>query len=251
MQYKALVFDIDGTAVVNKLEAMPSERLIRAINHAKGKLRLIAATGRTTEHALPIVQALGLTDPCVVTGGATIIEPVSGKILHEASFSQPQLDAITDACKDYPFQVRAGHQAFSESVAAKDSHLVTPVVIIFIAGLEKDDVPKMIKLLSAIPGVNATSAKAYIGGYVLNLTTVDGTKEYGIGRVLKDIGIQKAEAIGIGDGDNDSHLFAATTYHIAMGNASDYLKSLADEIAPSVNEDGLAQVIERFFENPS
>jgi hydroxymethylpyrimidine pyrophosphatase-like HAD family hydrolase len=246
MQYKAIVFDLDGTAVANKLEAMPSERLIRAINHAKGRLHLIAATGRTTEHALPIVQALGLTDPSVVMGGATIIEPASGKIVHEALFSQPQLDAITDVCRDYPFQVRAGHQAFDESVAAKDCHLIAPVAILFVAGLTEDDVPKMIKLLSAIPGVSATSAKAYTGGYVLNLTTVDGTKEHGIGRVLTDVGIQKAETIGIGDGDNDSHLFTATAHHIAMGNASAYLKSLADEIAPSINEDGLAQVIERF-----
>lgn len=248
MQYSALVFDLDGTAITNKLEAMPSERLIHAVSRAKDKLHLIAATGRTVQHALPIVQALGLTDPCVVTGGATIINPASGEVLHEALFSQAQLDIITDICRNKSFLVRAGHQAFDESVPAKDCHLVTPATIIFIAGLAETDVPKMVKTLSAIPGVAATSARAYTGGYVLNLTTIDGTKEHGIGRVLKDIDVLKSASIGVGDGDNDSHLFAATGYHVAMGNATENLKSLADEIAPSIDDDGLAWIIERLLE---
>lgn len=72
------------------------------------------------------------------------------------------------------------------------------------------------------------------------------TKEHAIAEVLTSLGISKEDAIGVGDGDNDLHLFSAVGYKVAMGNAGPNLKVAADWIAPSVDEDGLAEVIERF-----
>jgi hydroxymethylpyrimidine pyrophosphatase-like HAD family hydrolase len=53
--------------------------------------------------------------------------------------------------------------------------------------------------------------------------------------------------IGVGDGHNDLPLFEACGFRVAMGNADEELKKLADYIAPSVEDDGIVDVIEKFI----
>jgi hydroxymethylpyrimidine pyrophosphatase-like HAD family hydrolase len=238
--YKAIVFDLDGTAIPNERTGMPSPRLINAVKEAKNSLHLIAATARPSSLALPVIQALRLSDPCIISGGTTIIDPVSGAVLREARLSQEQLDAVSQICLPYPYKVGIDDEP------PEERRLVGTANILFIPGVEAKDLTNLIQALSHIPGVLATSTKAWTSGHVIHVTTRDGSKEYGIGHVLKQLNIKRDEAIGVGDGDNDVHLFAAVGHHIAMGNASDQLKSVADEIAPGIDEDGLSWVLERY-----
>ena len=53
--------------------------------------------------------------------------------------------------------------------------------------------------------------------------------------------------IGIGDGYNDFPLLMACGLKIAMGNAVEDLKAIADFIVPSVEQDGVAHAINRFI----
>jgi len=58
--------------------------------------------------------------------------------------------------------------------------------------------------------------------------------------------IKPQEIIGVGDGPNDYPLLMGSGFKVAMGNAVPELKEIADFIAPSVEEDGVATVIEKF-----
>lgn len=48
-----------------------------------------------------------------------------------------------------------------------------------------------------------------------------------------------AATVGIGDGPNDGEMLAETAIAIAMGNASDDLKAVADHVTADVDKDGL------------
>ena len=61
--------------------------------------------------------------------------------------------------------------------------------------------------------------------------------------------IKTEETIGVGDGFNDIPFIQETGFKVAMGNAVDDLKAIADYIAPTVEEDGVAHVIEKFVLN--
>lgn len=65
------------------------------------------------------------------------------------------------------------------------------------------------------------------------------TKGSAIVAVLAHHGIDASEAIGIGDSWNDVEMFEVCGVGIAMGNAPDELKRLADEVTTSVREDGI------------
>ena len=53
--------------------------------------------------------------------------------------------------------------------------------------------------------------------------------------------------MAIGDGHNDIPLLEAAGFKVAMGNAPDEVKAVADYVAPSLQDDGVAEAIERFI----
>ncbi|MBC1244183.1 Cof-type HAD-IIB family hydrolase [Listeria welshimeri] len=63
--------------------------------------------------------------------------------------------------------------------------------------------------------------------------------------LLKYIGRNKKDTIGIGDGMNDAEMLTYCETGIAMGNAKEALKLLANEVTASVDEDGLYASFEK------
>ena len=61
--------------------------------------------------------------------------------------------------------------------------------------------------------------------------------------------VAKECTFAFGDDVNDIPMFNAVGYGIAMGNADEKLKETADEITATNENDGVAQVIDRFMIN--
>lgn len=66
-----------------------------------------------------------------------------------------------------------------------------------------------------------------------------GGKGLGIQKVLDYYQIDRAEAMAFGDDNNDIEMLKAVGRGIAMKNASEQLKEIADEICGEVAEDGI------------
>ena len=58
------------------------------------------------------------------------------------------------------------------------------------------------------------------------------------------LGISRRQILAIGDNDNDLGMLRAAGTAVAMGNATESVKAMADFTAPSNNEDGVASVLE-------
>ena len=63
------------------------------------------------------------------------------------------------------------------------------------------------------------------------------------------LNIETSEIIGVGDARNDIPLLEVCGLKVAMGNADDKFKLVANYIAPSVDEDGVAHIVEKFIIN--
>lgn len=72
------------------------------------------------------------------------------------------------------------------------------------------------------------------------------TKQYAVLEVARLLGITPGEIIGVGDGENDVRLLMACGLKVAVGNADEDVKAIADYIAPSVENDAIADIIEKF-----
>ena len=53
--------------------------------------------------------------------------------------------------------------------------------------------------------------------------------------------------MAMGDANNDIEMLQFAGLGIAMGNASDYVKSLANDVTASNEEDGVARAIEKYI----
>jgi len=63
--------------------------------------------------------------------------------------------------------------------------------------------------------------------------------------VLAELGLDAADAVGIGDNWNDAEMFAVVGTAIAMGNAVDGVKALADQVTTAIDDDGLRNAFRR------
>lgn len=68
----------------------------------------------------------------------------------------------------------------------------------------------------------------------------DVTKKEAVDRLLKYLNADRASTIAFGDSDQDISLFEASAYRVAMGEASEAIKDLADLVTDDVLDDGLA-----------
>src|SRR5581483_436099 len=82
--------------------------------------------------------------------------------------------------------------------------------------------------------------------YAFNITHVKATKMHGVEIIMQKLNLKREDLIGVGDSYNDFPLLMSCGLKVAMGNAIADLKEIADYVAPSVEEDGVATVIEKF-----
>ena len=73
----------------------------------------------------------------------------------------------------------------------------------------------------------------------IDIIPADGGKGTGIEKMLEYYHLDKSEAMAFGDGNNDIEMLQTVGHGIAMANASEELKSVADDICGHVAEDGI------------
>lgn len=82
--------------------------------------------------------------------------------------------------------------------------------------------------------------------YFLEFLNKHANKGEGLRALTKHLNISMDETIAIGDADNDAHMIECAGLGVAMANAFPEVKQISDYITASNNEDGVAQVIEKF-----
>lgn len=85
------------------------------------------------------------------------------------------------------------------------------------------------------------------GPGIVELQPLGVTKATGLALAAEMLGIPAEATITFGDMPNDVPMFHWAGYGVAMANAHEELKAVADEVTLSNQEDGVAVVLERLF----
>ncbi|MEG0857514.1 MAG: HAD-IIB family hydrolase, partial [Terrisporobacter sp.] len=85
--------------------------------------------------------------------------------------------------------------------------------------------------------------------FFLEFLNPQANKGAGIGLLAHELGIKQDEIICVGDAGNDKHMIEYAGLGVAMGNATEDIKDLADYITLSNDDDGVAHVINKFILN--
>ena len=73
------------------------------------------------------------------------------------------------------------------------------------------------------------------------------SKESALQVLTRQLGITSAQVMAFGDAENDAEMLSFAGIGVAMGNAAEILKQIADMVTASNAEDGVAQTIEKLL----
>ena len=244
------MLDVDGTTIENRSDAMPSQKVKENIIKAHSKIKIGLATSRPFWHVKHIIEDLRINAPCIIVGGAQIYEPQSKKIVWEKLIESNDLKAIFEIAKSMEIKiVDDGEGKFknNQKININDYKEKGPLQF-WIPELNANTAEQFINELSKISTIAALKVPSWIPGKIdVIISHALATKQHGIIEVAKLLNISTKDIIGVGDGYNDFPLLMACGLKIAMGNANAELKKIADFIVPSVEDDGVATVIEKFI----
>lgn len=245
-KYKALILDLDGTVIPNRRDAAPSPKVINAINKAQSHIFVSVATGRPYILCSDIFTTLSLSDPCIVDGGSQIFDPKNKKILYEQKISVDSIKETIMILRSLPFNhviVNSDEVLYTTIEAVTNE---TGMVCLFAA--TEQETSLIVNALQAVPTIAIHTAQSWKTGLTdIHITHALASKKHATEELLKIFHLTKDEVIGVGDSNNDLPIFQAVGLKVAMGNATDTLKQQADYIAPPVEKDGVAEIIEKFI----
>lgn len=270
MKYKALILDVDGTLVGNDYQITP--RVKNAIWSVKNKITVSLCSGRVYESISKYVTELELESLQISDGGGEITDPVKKKSVYKKVISNETAQKIINLIKKHNLYYIVSHQGeyhldygyikqetiekfhFKRDYPLPDMNSLkqwefSKITIMGVTPQNEQQITDMLRPFSEeVHFVTAAygfqKQKSF---YSIDITEKSATKLSALEKYLEIYGFNKEETIVCGDGYNDFPLLLAGGLKIAMGNAVEDLKKIADFVAPSVDEDGVAVVIEKFL----
>ncbi len=273
MSIKAILLDFDGTAL-QKDQIYISLRNMRAIRLALDKgVHIIPSTGRSMDMQPPQIDKDPRVRYYITSGGARVVDRESGEIVYSHVFT-PQQSA--ELCRIFEGQgiyaeIAADGKLFVEKEIGEELYKY-PIPGHHVWYIEEDrligvDRPSEYFLendiciekvnLYGIPeekqqliydAINATGFARVtdpVGSkFQFFPATLDRTNA--INALLDRLGITMDEVMSIGDNIIDADAIRASGIGVAMGNASDDLKAIADFVTLPFDQDGVAVAIEKF-----
>jgi Cof subfamily protein (haloacid dehalogenase superfamily) len=261
--------DLDGTALrTYPADPYLSDRLVAAVDAVKrAGVAIVVVTGRTRRSAATIAREIG-ADRLICSNGALVWDLDHDVVDRHWSFDPEVAHAIAGRLRDRAPDVAfswESHEEFGWDEAfevrwggpRKDWHRVTagPVeelcttpIVKLIASLHGDRAEQQRlfhELLAELPDiVGAEAALTTAGGGWVEIGPPGITKAVTLAEIAAELGIEAAEVIAFGDAMNDVPMLEWAGRGVAMGNADDEVKAIADEVTLSNDDDGVAVVLE-------
>ena len=276
MDIRLIAMDLDGTALQPDRRSF-SPRLIAALEEAHQRgIAIAPVTGRQYNMLPPAVLDHPIWENLVVLcNGGQIRDLATGKLLYEKNLSAKalkQLLVLSEAL-DVPieFSVNGVLYLTEKSLAQQQGHphldfhlntiltnhgKVVPSLEPFREmAVEKCNLPyippekhqRTETLLQDIP-VSAVWSSASS----MEITHPDAQKGIALEVLCKILNIPIEHAMALGDSGNDASMLRQAGLGIAMGNAPDFIREIADAVTERNEHDGAAIAIERYaLENRS
>lgn len=249
-EIKLILTDIDGTLVPPATHEV-SNVVYRAIYDVKNRgVAVTPVTGRPHEMAKGVLHTLGVKDLGIFDGGASIQDIRTGEIIWKKWLPA---DLVAKAVEIIlPHSVAMNYQSGLHVTEAQYIKVININEAPYVFGLvRKETVESIMQELREIPEISAHTGPGLLHKYPdcvdIQVTHKNADKFHGIQALRKIVYSTEDNTLAIGDGNNDIPLFKGANFKVAMGNAPNRLKELADYIAAPVEQNGFAEAMHQFI----
>lgn len=277
MAIKAIALDIDGTLTNDKKEITPRTRAaLMDAQHAG--IRVILASGRPVQglhalsHELELEKHGGLV---VAYNGAHVVNAETGDVLFDQPMDVETMHALLNHLRQFdviPWVTEGKYLYVEDAYRCTIKHKGEPVNIVKyerdacdLKIQEVDDLREVCnhpqdKILTA--GTDTYLQEHWREMYAPFTDTLSGMftadfyfeymapgvdKAHALAGALPKLGIDASETVAFGDGQNDKGMIAWAGVGVAMANAIEETKAVADMVTASNNEDGIALALEKLL----
>ncbi|MFL0799275.1 MAG: HAD family hydrolase [Agarilytica sp.] len=268
---KVAFFDIDGTLL--GLDGQYSDASKQQILRLKASgIKVAIASGRPNFAAKFIVDELSISDPGVFCTGAHVYCPTTRNTLVMQGVSASLSQRLTEALRnnDIYYELYTAEDYFIESDKCEDigkthaSHMrqapqnrnfdaligVESVVKFLIAVDSVEEHEKLFDLERAFPECQFAYAKiaAHPDWLFASVIDKDACKHQAFDYLLDYYKVSAENVISFGDAQSDKVFLERAGTGVAMGQAADDVKSVANYVTRPVWDDGVAYAISRLIQ---
>ena len=271
MQYKLICTDIDGT-LLNKDREL-SAKTIQEIGRIKSEVPVILVSSRMPDAMRHLQKQLGIEQLPMIAynGGLVLLSPGDQPIVFLSVPIDYQLSRIIHhRAKNTAVHVSLycgdeWHVQELDYWAAREINntKVEPTVSVFDELLDQweNEAKGAHKIMCMGPEEEIHAMEAFLhaehSGQLniyrskatyLELSSKDVSKAVAIQKLLEThLGYTMEQAMAFGDNYNDIEMLEAVGWGVAMDNANETLKKVANEITLSNTDDGVAHLVEKYF----
>lgn len=273
-----VVSDIDGTFLNSKERVTPRLRTAVASMKRKGTVFSLA-TGRPARWLLPVLEQLPVKPMCVCANGAVVYDSASDTIVRATELSASVLAETADRLASEKRRKpgtpldgvsfgteRTGNSAFDRAeelfcvtelydhawisdehnVMSQDELVSKPAVKLLVRNphVSSQELYDAVAPLLDPEKVHATFSW---GGGLVEISAPGTSKRSALEWIARDIGVTGADTVAFGDMPNDLEMLNWAGLGVAMGNAHDDVKNVADLVTTTNDDDGVANVLEAWF----
>lgn len=267
MAIRLVAVDVDGTLVTADQRVLPrvKDAVQLAVDHG---IQLVLCTGRSAGECWYVLEQLPQIRYAVTYTGSMVQDLKTGAVLYHCPLQADDLRVIYDRLRQYDglwslfadgkvYNPRAQMAQFGryypEELRELFEHSHTyvddmdrliaertePVEKVYISYCSKEESTRARAAAAKLP-YYATGA-GFADLEVMNPAT---NKGLALGALAETLGIAQGEVLAIGDSSNDAAMLAYAGVGVAMANGEEPLKKIADRIAPSNEEGGVADILE-------
>lgn len=269
---KIITLDLDGTLLNSEKKLSVRNRAALTAAADKG-IYIVPATGRLASALTPSVRELPFLRYVISVNGALIEDVTSGEVLIRNEIPNADALRILDVLRDYPgiydcyidgcgymnremldkasdYTIDEKHLELVRSTRKPVADLRQYVIdwarsiqksqIMFRSRADRDRyLPEIEKRLPDFLHSCTYSSN-------IEINSPDAHKGAALKHLCAHLGIPLANAMSFGDGSNDISMLQSAGVGVIMSNADSELLHFGDIIAPSCDEDGVAQIIEEY-----
>ena len=269
-----VALDIDGTLLVPDPDAgvstaQPRDSVVQAVlDVARAGVHVVLSSGRAPLSMAEIADLLGLTDlvaettgrrlHVVASNGSVVFRHAPMDVVHEVTFDAT--DAVRTVLDHVPGAAVAVEEhgiGYRVNRRFPEGELDGEVIVTELDDMALEKVSRVIIRdpdstsedfvdLARLLGLRGTN---YFIGWTawLDLAPQGTSKATGLEWVCAELGVARTDVLAIGDGRNDSEMLAWAGRGVAMGQAPQEVKDAADDVAPTVQDDGAVVELRRWF----
>lgn len=261
---RLVALDLDGTLLTSDKRVTPRARTAVAELSRRG-IVVVLCTGRPARSACAFAEALTLPHPFLCYNGAAVYHPADGsvrvrhalpaelarEVLRRLRAGAPGLLAGLETAHGWFLDEELHALRVSEARLGREPPTgVGPVegfadrgAIKVFARHAELDAPALADLLGDLDAYRTWSSRRLLEVMHPGVNKADALAE-----MCRELGIARAQVAAFGDQHNDAELLAWAGTGVAMANAAPEARAVADVIAPSNDEDGVAQVLEAWLD---